>query len=147
MASEKARVHLEDLERIQEWMSLTLLYDGWEDALRRSIHGTVGAGVGKFPIVMSLDDMTGKRGTAENYLQTIKGAMRGMGIGEGRQVLALTTDNPTVMQAFRRMFQNEFEWVLVRVYFTFPCLLADSTTSTDPPVLPSWIEYNNRQNP
>ena len=113
MASEKARVHLEDLDRIQEWMSLTLLFDGWEDALRRSIYGTVGAGVGKYPIVMSLDDMTGKRGTAENYLATIKGAMRGMGIEKGIQVLALTTDNPTVMQSFRRMFQNEFEWVLV----------------------------------
>ena len=113
MASEKARVHLEDLDRIQEWMSLTLLFDGWEDALRRNIYGTVGAGVGKYPIMMSLDDMTDKRGMAENYLATIKGAMQGMGIEKGIQVLALTTDNPTVMQSFRRMFQNEFQWVLV----------------------------------
>ena len=77
------------------------------------LYGTVGAGVGKYPIVMSLDDMTGKRGMAENYLATIKGAMQGMGIEKGIQVLALTTDNPTVMQSFRRMFQNEFQWVLV----------------------------------
>ena len=113
MASEKAQVHLKDLDHIQEWMSLTLLFDGWEDTLRWSIYGTVGAGVGKYPIVMSLDDMTGKRGMAENYLATIKGAMRGMGIEKGIQVLALMMDNPMVMQSFWRMFQNEFEWVLV----------------------------------
>ena len=59
------------------------------------------------------DDMTGKCRTAENYLKTIKGAMQSMGIGESHQVLALTMDNLTVMQAFWRLFQNEFEWVLV----------------------------------
>ena len=94
-------------------MSLTLLFDGWEDALRWNIYGTVGVGVGNYPIVMSLDDMTGKRGMAENYLATIKGVMKGMGIEKGIQALALTTDNPMVMQSFWRMFQNEFQWVLV----------------------------------
>ena len=100
LESEAAHVNLEDLERIQAWRQLTLLYDGWEDILRRNIYGTVGAGVGKFPIVLSLDDMTGRRGTAQAYLETIKGAMHKMGIAGGQQVLALTTDNPTVMQAF-----------------------------------------------
>lgn len=59
MESEVAHVNLEDMEHMKEARSLTLLFDGWEDVLRRSIYGTVGAGVGKFPIVMSLDDMSG----------------------------------------------------------------------------------------
>ena len=106
-------MNLEDLERIQAWRQLTLLFDGWEDILRWNLYGTVGAGIRKFPIVLSLDNMTGRWGTAQGYLETIKGAMCKMGIAGGQQVLALTTDNPTVMQAFQRDFQKEFNWVLV----------------------------------
>ena len=36
------------------------------------------------------------------------------GIAEGKQVLALTTNNPSMMKSFQRLFQAEFPWVLVR---------------------------------
>ncbi|KAG2140571.1 hypothetical protein DEU56DRAFT_734975 [Suillus clintonianus] len=39
-----------------------------------------------------------------------------MEIGDGRNIIAATTDNPTVMKAFRRKFQEKFYW-------TFPCFL------------------------
>ena len=45
-------------------------------------------------------------GNSTGYLETIKGAMCKMGIAGGQQVLTLTTDNPTVMHAFRRDFQK-----------------------------------------
>ena len=68
----------------------------------------MGAGVGKFPIMLSLDDTTGKQETAQAYLKIIKSAMYKMGITGGQQVLELTTNNPAVMQAFQRDFQKEF---------------------------------------
>lgn len=108
LESEATQVNLEDLEHIQAWRQLTLLYDGWEDILWWNIYGTVGAGVGKFPIMLSLDDTTGKQETAQAYLKIIKSAMYKMGITGGQQVLALTTNNPAVMQAFQRDFQKEF---------------------------------------
>ena len=83
LESEAAQVNLEDLEYIQARRQLTLLYDGWGDILWRNIYGTVGAGVGKFPTVLSLDDMTGRQGTAQAYLETIKGAMHKMEIAGG----------------------------------------------------------------
>ena len=38
---------------------LTLLYDEWEDGLGKSIYGAVSASVGKYPIILGLNDMTG----------------------------------------------------------------------------------------
>ncbi|KAF8232220.1 hypothetical protein L208DRAFT_1273281 [Tricholoma matsutake] len=37
---------------------------------------------------------------------------------DGRKLIALTTDNPTVMQAYRRKFQVSYYWIL-----TFACFL------------------------
>ncbi|KAK7045151.1 ribonuclease H-like domain-containing protein [Favolaschia claudopus] len=41
-----------------------------------------------------------------------------MDIADGENVIALTTDNPTVMQSLRRKFEFKFPWVL-----TFACFL------------------------
>ena len=90
LESEAACVNLEDLERIQAWRQLTLLFYGWEDILWRNLYGTVGAGIGKFPIMLSLDNMTGRRGTAQGYLETIKGAMHKMGITGGLGLCTVT---------------------------------------------------------
>ena len=35
------------------------------------------------------------------------------GIAEGKPVLALTTNNPSMMKSFQILFQAEFPWVLV----------------------------------
>ena len=37
----------------------TLLYDGWEDGLGRSIYGAVSISVGEYPIILGLDDTIG----------------------------------------------------------------------------------------
>ena len=64
----------------------------------------------------------------------------------GQQVLALTTDNPTVMQAFWRDFQKEFNWVLVweiSSLSVFAAKLVILGAYVDSPMLPTWFEYNN----
>lgn len=92
---------------------LTLLIDGWEDILKRSLYGSVAAQVGQYPSVLSLTDMTAQRASAENVFNAAKDALTVMGLGDGRNFIAATTDNPTVMQSFRRKFKAEFFWVLV----------------------------------
>ena len=97
---------------------------------------------------LSLDDMTGRQGTAQAYLETIKGTMHKMEIAGGQQVLALTTDNPTVMQAFQRDFQKEFNWVLVQKISSFGDFAAKFVIYgpyVDSPLLSTWFEYNNQE--
>lgn len=113
MDSEAARGQAEEMARLKSRKKLTLLFDGWEDKLRRSLYGTVAAELGSPPTVLSLDELTGHRGSAVQYLETLKGALKKMDISDARNIIALTTDDPTVMRALRRMFGEEFYWVLV----------------------------------
>ncbi|KAJ7080858.1 hypothetical protein C8R44DRAFT_754211 [Mycena epipterygia] len=82
---------------------LTLLQDGWEDRLKRSIYDVIAAGIDSFPIVMSLDDLTGERGKAPKCLDIAVKSLELMGDLEARNFIALTTDNPTTMQSFHRL--------------------------------------------
>ena len=113
MDAEAARVQIKEIDRVKKTKHLTVLFDGWEDKLRRSLYGTVAAKIGEYPTVLSLDELTGHRGSAEKYLETAKKAMKNMEIEDGRNIIALMTDNPTVMQVFGRKFQNIYYWVLV----------------------------------
>jgi len=113
--SEAARVKLEEVDRLKGRRLLTLLLDGWEDKLRRSLYGSLAAEVKQHPIVLALEDMTGVRGTADNLMATSEKAMKAMEIGDAKKIVAVTTDNLTVMQSFRRKFQTKYYWVLVSV--------------------------------
>ena len=101
----------------------TLLIDGWEDKLRRALAGCVAARVNDAPSVLGLNDMSGSRATADGYLDAALKSLDAMDIQNGRYLIAITTDNPTVMQAFCRKFQVKFPWVLA-----FPCFLHQLNT-------------------
>lgn len=113
MDSEYARVSIEEIGRLKQRNRLTLLFDGWEDKIRRSLYGSVAAEVGQYPTVLSLDELTGHRGSADKYLETVKKALKNMEIENGKNLIALTTDDPTVMQSFRCKFKSEYYWVIV----------------------------------
>ncbi|KAJ7133924.1 ribonuclease H-like domain-containing protein [Mycena crocata] len=119
----KADTFLRETERLQSSKLLTLLEDGWEDRLRRSIYGVVAAGMDSFPIVMSLDDLTGARGNATKCLDIAVSSLTLMGVPTARNFIAATTDNPTTMQAFRRLLQKKYFWLL-----TFACFLHSLST-------------------
>ncbi|KAJ7175574.1 ribonuclease H-like domain-containing protein, partial [Mycena filopes] len=121
--SEAADVFLRETERLQQARLLTLLEDGWEDRLKRSVYGLVAAGIDMFPVVMSLDDLTGERGNADKCLDIAVKSLELMGVPSAKHFIALTTDNPTTMQSFRRKFQLKFFWVL-----TFACFLHSLNT-------------------
>ncbi|KAN0080283.1 hypothetical protein V8E55_009849 [Tylopilus felleus] len=89
-------ISLEEITCLKQRRRLTLLIDGWEDLLKRSLYSILAAEVSQYPIQ----------------------ALEAMEVAEAKNFIAVTTDNPTVMQAFRRKFQAKFYWVL-----TFPCFL------------------------
>ena len=111
--SECVRVQQEDIDWLKDHTKLTLLLDGWEDCLKRSLYGSVAVEVNHHPVVLALEDMTGNRGSADNLLAVMQKAMNKMEISDGKSIIAVTTDNPTVMQAYCRKFQEKFPWVLV----------------------------------
>ncbi|KAF8517692.1 hypothetical protein BU17DRAFT_30782, partial [Hysterangium stoloniferum] len=120
---EAARVELEEIEYMRNRKMLTLLIDGWEDILKQSLYGCVGAKVGQYPSVLSLTNMTGTWGTADNIMAAAQGAMKTMQLEDGRNFIAVTTDNPSVMQAFRSKCQEKYFWVLA-----FACFLHQMNT-------------------
>lgn len=117
MDAELARVQLEEISRLSERSRLTFLLDGWEDKLKRSLYGALVAEVNQYPVVLSLSDMTGKRGSADALLKVAEDALDGMDIKGGSNLVAVTTDNPSVMRSFRKKFQMRFYWVLVSYWY------------------------------
>lgn len=111
--SEAVRVQQEEINRLKGHKRLTLLLDGWEDLLKQSLYGSLAVEVNQHPVVLSLDDMTGNRGNSDNLVSVTQKAMNKMEIGDGKNVIAITTDNPTVMQAYQRKLQEHYPWILV----------------------------------
>jgi hypothetical protein len=99
--AEITRVHCLEVGRLQKSKFNTLLIDGWEDKLRHALAGCVAARVNDAPSVLGLNDMSGSRVTADGYLDAALKSLDAMDIQNGRHLIAITTDNPTVMQAFR----------------------------------------------
>ena len=50
--------------------------------------------------------MTGHWGSAKKILEVSQRAMDGMELGDGQNFIALTTDNPAVMQSYRGRFNT-----------------------------------------
>ena len=114
--SEHSRVHLEQVEKLHDMKgSATLIIDGWEDDLRRSLYGTAAGRVGEPSVVMGLQDLTGHRGSAVKIQEAAEDAMKEMLIEKAEAFLALVTDNPNVMKVFRNQFEKDYWWIIVSV--------------------------------
>jgi hypothetical protein len=121
---------------------LTLLFDGWEDRLQHSLYGTVAAEHGEPPSILSLDELTGSQGTAEKYHETKKAAIKKMDLDDGQNFVALTTDNLTVMQAYRRLTRNAYFWIIVSsVCMPLPLIIISDLT-----MFSAWAQHYYWQN-
>lgn len=112
--TEVGRAYADETAELKKAACLTLLFDGWEDKARRSLYGSVAAQVSKPPTVLALTELTGHRGNADKYVETLENATGSMGIQGATNIVALTTDNPTVMQSFRRKYVQLHYWIIVR---------------------------------
>ena len=116
--AEYARIQLDDIESLKSRRLLTFLIDGWEDVQRRSLYGSVAAEVGKPSIMMGLENLTGQRATADRLVDVTKNALAQLEVEDPHQFIAVTTDNPTTMKAYRRKLENIWKWMLVRNTFS-----------------------------
>ncbi|KIK14928.1 hypothetical protein PISMIDRAFT_641921 [Pisolithus microcarpus 441] len=137
MDSELCRVQLEEIVHLKGRKRLTYLIDGWEDRLKRSLYGSIAAEVNQYPVILSLHDMTGHQSSADRLLEVSELALKKMEIKDARNFVAVTMDNPTVMQSFRRKFQNKFYWVLA-----FPCFLHGMNTIIGEICSFPWMKQN-----
>nr|GAT45526.1 predicted protein [Mycena chlorophos] len=115
--SEHSRIHLDAVETLKSWgRSSTLLIDGWDDDLHRSLYGTVSGKVVEPTVVMGLQDLTGQCGSSKSIFEAAKTAVSMMGIENMSCFLAAVTDNPSVMKGFRKMLEKDYLWII-----TLPC--------------------------
>ncbi|KAF9521622.1 ribonuclease H-like domain-containing protein [Crepidotus variabilis] len=103
-------VHVAECKRLVDRNNLTYLVDGWEDKRRRSIYGSMVAEVSVYPVMLGLEELTGKRATADQILDLSKRAFKKKDL-DPRSILAACTDNPTTMQSFRRKLKIEYPWI------------------------------------
>jgi hypothetical protein len=113
-------IQIEDIAHLKECKKLTYLLDRWEDTIRQSLYGSLAAEVNQPPIVLNLEDMMGHWGSADKLLEVLVKALERMEIGDGHNIIAAMTDNPTMIKAFQPKFQEKFYWVLIR---SFPPLV------------------------
>lgn len=134
--AELARVELEDVKRLEQRTRLTLLIDGWTDMIGRDLYGLVGAEVNQYPVVLGLKDMTGVRATAENiFREAAVETLKRYGLEDSKNLIALTTDDPTVMRKFRSLFEKEYHWILV-------CILTKYDGKHNSPPPSAWHAFS-----
>ncbi|KAI0783234.1 hypothetical protein C8Q75DRAFT_811045 [Abortiporus biennis] len=91
-------LHLEH-EYLKNSSHLTIMLDGWDDITHRSLYGSMAAHQKHTPIMLGLEDMTGKHINSDALIPVMNKAVLSFGISS-KQVIALVTDNPTVMHCF-----------------------------------------------
>ncbi|KAF5328020.1 hypothetical protein D9758_018021 [Tetrapyrgos nigripes] len=117
MDGEYAQVHLAECDWLKEHKMHTILHDGWEDKAGHALGGTVAANNKAPPVVLRLEDMTADRASADRHCQSIKLGIQKMELNV-KTIIAITTDNPTVMQSAWNKLETEYHWILM-----FPCFL------------------------
>ena len=82
------------------------------------------AEVAEFPVVLGVEELTGIRATADNLCDVATKALAKKSI-DPKAIIAVCTDNPTLMVAFRRKWTNTYPWILVskRLWFIFSELI------------------------
>lgn len=106
-----------EMKRLESRRELTLLLDGWEDASRRSLYGTLACERDTTPVMMGLQDMSGERGDARALVRVVKKAMADMGV-QAQQCIAAVSDDPNTMRKYRRLLQEEYPWIIVSILTT-----------------------------
>jgi hypothetical protein len=112
--AEHARVFELECARLHAGTKWIALIDGWADPAHRDLYGTVAQERGVSGILLSLEDVTGKRVTGEDVRDTLYRGAAAMGVTM-RSFLAICSDSPKVMLKFRRLTVNESAWMLVSV--------------------------------
>ena len=92
---------------------LTVMIDGWDDRVKRSIYGSLVSELQERPVVLGLADLTGERNTADKIVEISEESLKKKCV-DPENIIVIVTDNPTTMRAVRRRWTEKYQWVLVR---------------------------------
>lgn len=112
LPAEDLRVAAFEMKRLSLMRCITLLVDGWDDTIRRSLYGTLACEREETPVMLGLEDMTGQRGSSEAVLKVVENAMTSMDVN-GNQVIAAVSDDPTTMRKYRRLLEAKYPKIIV----------------------------------
>lgn len=112
LPAEDLRVTALEMSRLALMHCITLLVDGWDDTVRRSLYGTLACERAETPVMLGLEDMTGQRGNSEAVLRVVENAMKSMDVS-GNQVIAAVSDDPTTMRKYRRLLEEKYPKIIV----------------------------------
>ncbi|KAI0349849.1 hypothetical protein OH77DRAFT_1507314 [Trametes cingulata] len=101
------------MRQLEARNNLTLLLDGWEDVLKRSLYGSVAAKVNQCPVVLTINTLLSVTDKALDQMQV-----------NPRKFIACTKDNPTTMHTFCVRLKQKYWWLL-----TFACFLHGLNTT------------------
>jgi hypothetical protein len=76
------------------------------------------AQVREHPVVLCLQEMMGERATANNLIDVADGALKRKSVNT-ESILAVCTDNPTTMKAFRRLWIEKYPWIIVSALISY----------------------------
>jgi hypothetical protein len=112
LPAEAARVETIEQEKLTAQSELTLMTDGWDDRRHCSLYGTLAAERGIYPTILSLEDLTGKRGDADTIVGVVEVSLKKMTMVP-EQVAAVMTDDPTTMKSVRKKLKKKWPWIIV----------------------------------
>jgi len=99
LPAEEAYTFAEDVQQLEGQNNLTYLMDGWDDSQQCSIYSCMITKVSEFDRVIGLEELTGFWGTADNLVDVTNKAIAKKSI-DPKAIIAVFTDNPTMMLAF-----------------------------------------------
>lgn len=128
LASEYAEVLKKEMGYLEAGWMFTFLLDGWEDRLRRSQYASIAQRRGEPGVLLHMENMTGKRVDGEELRDFANRSLEFMNM-TSRQLIAVCTDNPRVMQKFRRIWGEKYFWLIVsaRKSMLSPWLLTETS--------------------
>nr|CCA27739.1 predicted protein putative [Albugo laibachii Nc14] len=108
LPQQAALCSIQMLEELEGQNDLTLSLDGWEDRKGRSIFAFIASCRDlKQPFILDIVDLSSMRHTAENLKDQTVQVLQRLGIGM-KKFRAVVTDNPAVMQKFRRLLTSDY---------------------------------------
>ena len=108
LPQQAALCSIQMLEEREGQKHLTLSLDGWEDRKGRSIFAFIASCRDlKQPFILDIVDLSSMRHTAENLKDQTVQVLQRLGIGM-KKFRAVVTDNPAVMQKFRRLLTSDY---------------------------------------
>lgn len=142
LASEHAEVTAQEMQYLEAHKMFTFILDGWDDLHRQSQYVALAQKCQEPGVLLHMEEMTGKHVDGKELCNFADQSLANMNMIP-KQLIAVCTNNPCIMQKFCRLWANQFKWII-----TIPCFLHQINTLVgnipDHPIAKKVISSNAR---